>query len=197
MTRERFLAALYASQLLRGDALIVLCGEDGEARANLVPPLMQAGAAPNVVLSGQRHEPPAILGASHLYPHLLGKGVAPSAIILDESSTNTREQAVNVVAMAREKDWRRLLLCCSAYHAPRAFLTFVQAVTEAGLERSIRLVHVPALAVPWFQCPPGLTQTRSELLTLELAKIGEYQSLGHVASYEDGLAYLQLWESRP
>ena len=38
--------------------------------------------------------------------------------------------------------------------------------------------------------------TRLDLLEGEFRKIDEYRTKGHVASYRDGLKYLQYWESK-
>lgn len=192
--RDRFLAILGSLPLLAGDAIVVLCGEDGEARAEVVPELLSRNAAQHVVLTGGKDEPPRWHGADRFYRKLIGRGVSPSAIIRDTAAQNTREQAVNVVKLALDKGWRRLLLVASPYHAPRAFLTFLHALIEAKQDHHIHLVNVPAIAMSWFRPPNGMTETRADLFADELRKIDEYAS--HVATYEQGLAYLTHWDGR-
>lgn len=193
--REVFLAALAGSPVRAGDAIVVLCGEDGQARADLVTGLLSRNAARHVVLTGGKDLPPRLIGAERLFVSLVGKGVHPAAMIVDKRAQNTREQAVNMVALAREKEWTSLLLCASNYHAPRAFLTFVKALDEAGLGVGVRLVNVPTLNVPWFTAPPGADAIRADILRGELRKIEEYGD--HVATVQRGLEYLSYWEGRP
>lgn len=83
---------------------------------------------------------------------------------------NTWEEARNAVRFYH----RHLTLVTSAYHQLRAFLTFVKAFEG---ER-VRIWNAPA---------PSSMDTFAK----EIAKIEEYQVLGHVATYEDGVAYLE------
>lgn len=189
--RESFLMHLLTGPLLKADAIVVLCGEDAAERASVGLQLFKQGAADRLVLSGGRHEPPAILGAEHVAGHLLGMGLSPAVLTVEHGSQNTHEQAVNVCDLAVTNGWRRLLLVASGYHLPRAFLTFVAAAPD-----DLHLIPIPASQSPWHQCPPGLDRTRAELFCVEGVKITEYQALGHCASYEAGLDYLKQWEGR-
>lgn len=190
--RETFLAVLARPPLQGADAIVVLCGEDGVPRAKVGLHLLAAGYAPRVVLSGGLDDPPRLMGATTLHARLMGKGLAPDRILLEGASTNTREQAVNVVALAQSEGWKALLLVASPQHLPRAFLTFLRALQEVGATGTVRLVPVPASQLAWWSAPEGVTTPRIELLGAELAKCEQYRE--HVARYEEGLAYLQHWE---
>lgn len=74
-------------------------------------------------------------------------------------------------------DAEDLTIVTCAYHQPRAFLTFLRVLQETGLDRTVRLWNAPAAG-------------RMEKLAEEWRKITEYAAKGHVASYEDGLRYL-------
>jgi len=191
--RERFMAILSNGPLLQSDAVVVLCGEDAVPRLEIAAQLMFSEGAKLVVLTGGKHDPPRWQGANELTPKLMGMGVAHSRILLDAISTNTREQAVNIVDRAIEGGWKRLMLVASPYHSYRAFLTFLRALQEREVDKAIQLVMVPASQVPWWSAPDGMEQTRIELLDTELAKMAQYGA--HVASYEEGLEYLAYWES--
>jgi uncharacterized SAM-binding protein YcdF (DUF218 family) len=191
-SRESFCAVLSNGPLLRGDAIIVLCGEDGRERANVALELLRQQAAPLVVLSGGIDDEPRYQGAITLAAMLEARGVPPERVRLEWESQNTREQAVACVEMMRDAVWTRVLLIASAYHMPRAFLTFLKALQEAGLDDEVQLVAVPASQVPWFGAPQGLDVSRFELLAEEFRKIDAYGP--HVASYDEGVAYLKRWE---
>lgn len=188
-----FLSILHTGPLLAGDAIVVLCGEDAEARVRTGYGLLQQGAAPRLLLSGGRSEPPAILGAHAMAAKLVGMGLAPDRVLLETESQHTAEQAANVLRLATGEEWGRLLLVASAYHLPRAFLTFVRALARASLTDRIHLLPVAAYA-PWGQCPPGRDRTRRELARVDWCKVATYGD--DVATVEEGLAYLERWEGK-
>lgn len=197
--RERFCVVLASGPLLRGDAIVVLAGEDAEARGAVALELFRQGAAPVVVCSGGIQDPPRRLSGDAAGALLLARGLAPDRILIEPASQNTREQAVNVLALAIANEWHRLLLVASPYHLPRAFLTFLKAIQEAdGLVPhacdTIQLVAVPASQMPWWGSPPGTSALRLDLLADEYEKIHRYRE--HVAGYAEGLAYLRYWEGK-
>lgn len=201
---ETFLQVLANGPLLSGDAVVVLCGEDSAPRLAIAAQLMRDNAAPVVVLSGGKDKPPRWHGADTCFPLLMGLGVSPERIITETASQDTHEQAVNVVAMADERGWKRLLLVASPYHMPRAFLTFLQAMLdrdEAGRPEGVeavasgmRVVPITTSQAPWGQPPEGMTLARVRLFEIELGKIERYHN--HVAHPSEGTEYLLSWEGR-
>lgn len=195
--RALFRAALCSGPMLRGDAIVVCCGEDADARVTMAAGLFMTGGAPTIVLSGGRHDPPRWISAPNLVSTLYAKGVAPDRILLDPDSPDTRAQSVAIARLAADNGWKRVLVVASSYHMDRAYLTFLQALTDVGHDRVVQLLAVPATQSPWFSAPPGMTETRAELLVVERAKIDQYIALGHCASYADGVAALRFWEQGP
>ncbi len=190
--RELFLAMLYSGPMLRADAIVCLAGEDAEPRLEVALQLFKEGGAPTIVLSGGRYEPPSIQSASALYPMLLAKGVNSDRIVVESESQNTHEQAVHVIDDAIARGWRSLFLVASSYHLPRATLSFVAEILHR--EADIRLLPFPCSQSPWTGRPDGVTRKRRDLFAAELHKAEAYRSLGHVASYTDGIAHLAQWE---
>ena len=186
--RERFLAACYTGPLLRADAIIVLAGEDAAERGNAAAELFRQDAAPVIVCTGGLHDPPRRVDGAHLAGSLMARGIAPDRIIVEPSTMDTHQQAVTEVERAELNEWRTLLLIASAYHLPRALLTFIKAIGE----RPIRVIPVPAAQLPWWASPPGMSETRIHLLTSDLAKVDQYAE--HCATFAEGLAYLKRWD---
>lgn len=178
--RERFLSLLFTAPLLAADAIIVLAGEDAEARAAFAAELYRMRPTP-LYVTGGRHEPPRIQNAEAVMGMLMGHGVRPDAITLDNESQNTREQAIYIAAEASARKWRRVLLVVSGYHLPRAFLTVLRAVKNAGLDDTLHVVPVAASPV------------RPIPLDADMEKIAPYGVMGHVSNYAHGLAYLTRW----
>lgn len=196
--RERFCAMLATAPMQRGNAIVVLTG-DGTARLGVAMQLLRQDGAPLVVITGGLDAPPYSLPAAQLAGGLMGMGVAPSRIRLDESARNTREQAVNVVKMAADEGWTSLLLVASPEHQFRAFLTFLAAIHEqdATLADRLRLVNVPASNLKWGEVPEGrMAVSRLDLLASEFQKLDTYQDVGHAATYAEGITYLLAWENR-
>lgn len=186
--RERFLSALYTAPLLPADAIIVLCGEDGDERGTAALELLRQGAAHTVVCSGALDDPPRRHGAERVAQQLMAAGLAPDRIKVEVGSRNTHEQAVNVVEIAVVNDWHRLLIVASNYHLPRAMLTFIKAIGE----QPIRLVPFATTHTSWWLTPRGVEAARLELLDSEFSKISEYGA--HCASWSEGLDYLRRWD---
>jgi len=193
-TRSQFIAVLANLPLLRADAAVVLCGQDATPRIQVGIEIMQQEGAGKLVLSGALHKPPEILGAQSLVADVYGAGVAPSRVLLEKKSTNTREQAVEIVKLAEKNEWQRLLLIASPYHTYRAFLTFLMRLIELELNDEIQIVPVGAAQSSWFKEPSGSDTTRLDLLNLEFEKIDEYTD--HVAPYSSALRYLKSWDAR-
>lgn len=194
--REQFCAVLASGPLLQSDAIILLAGEDAEARAKTAAELFRQGAAPVIVVTGGVNNPPRQVHAESVAAMLLGLGVAPDRILLEPTAQHTREQAVATAAMAKAAPWKRIILVASPYHMPRAFLTFLRALEESELTETVRIVPCPTSHVAWFEAPPGVGMVRLGLLADEFAKCEDYATKGHVATWRNGLAYLEHWEWR-
>jgi len=95
---------------------------------------------------------------------------------------HTHAEAVQFMGERHEEDGADVILVTSAYHQLRVFLTFLAVLKDWGLDRTVRLWNAPA--------PSGM-----EKLALEWQKITDYQQKGHVASYDDGLVYLDWRDS--
>jgi uncharacterized SAM-binding protein YcdF (DUF218 family) len=106
-------------------------------RVWLAARLYKAGKAPQVLVSGGGDRAVyATSEAQAMRELLLDMGVPDAALVLEEDSRNTRENAVFSARVVRERGMGRVLLVTSALHMQRA-----QALFEAqGLE----LVPVPA-----------------------------------------------------
>ena len=193
--RDRFHAILPNLPHLRADAITVLCGEDCRPRLERAAMLMQLGAAPTVALLGGRADA-VRMDAAAAFPVLMGLGVSPDRILLENASQHTGAQAAALVEMAREHGWGRVIVVASAYHMPRAYLTCVRAIYAANAQETLHLVPAAANHAPWFAAPEGMTPSRVDLLSVEERKIDEYRRRGDCASYADGLRYLAAWEGR-
>jgi hypothetical protein len=120
-------------------------------------------AGPVVVLSGRNERPDPTAGRLEW-----ARKLAPVPLLAD--GAHTREEIERTLATVDGE----VTLVTSNYHVPRAFLTTVSVL--AGKPVRVWLVGVPGSLDPWPE---------------ERDKITQYQAIGQVASWEDGLRYLQ------
>ena len=124
-------------------------------------------------------------------PRMLKEGVPEADIIHEDRSLNTREQAVEVVRMAMENGWTKLILVASHEHQYRAYLTFLREVLDT--KSGITLYNAPARNLDWF-VDKGWG-TRFERLEAEILRIEKYSELGHLATAQEVIDY-QQWKEK-
>ena len=111
--------------------------------------LFHAGKAPMLILSGgydpERH---AYSEARAMATFLADLGVPAQAMVLEEQSRNTRQNAANSAALLKARGINRILLVTSALHMPRAMALF----TAQGLQVIAAPTDFEASQAP----PPGI-----------------------------------------
>lgn len=188
--RERF-HALTAAQPMTGADCVVLLTGDGLTRVPRAWDVVQKLGGPPLIVAGGVDAPPYCVGAANIKRELIACGFVPERVMVESSSQNTAESAVFVSAIAKQNAWKRIVLVTSAYHMPRAVLSFIRAM--ARVEHSFAIVPV-AVVSPWFESVEGVEATRLELADGEAAKTAEYQAKGDVASYAEGIEYWRTVE---
>lgn len=189
MTPEQQFFCVIANDILKkSDAIIILEG-DGLSRISEGVRLYKEGWAPLVVISGGVEKPPHSIPAKEMMPHLIAAGVPESSILLEEKSMHTRDQGIEIMKLAKEKNWKSIIIVASHYHQYRAYLTILKTLQESGL--TLRLINSPARDLLWFQHDEQ--GRRIDLLDAEMKRIALYTPNGHIASYEDALKY-QEWK---
>ena len=85
--------------------------------------LFKAGKADYLVLTGGSQ--PGSRSEAHLMQDVLTiMGVPTKAMILEDQSKNTHDNAVNTARLLQERGMNRILLVSSAFHMPRAYALF-------------------------------------------------------------------------
>lgn len=152
-TLERRDPVVAETALPRADAIVVLGGgmlygwldrgkiQPGDLSSSRLGAGARAwhdGRAPVVILSGGGR--PGHTEAMHMAQAITQLGVPSSALILEQRSRNTRDNAVFTAKLTREHGIHRVLLVTSAVHMPRASLLF----RDAGI--GVIPLSVPELA---------------------------------------------------
>jgi len=119
------------------NAILVL-GDDNfyGDRATEGAQLFRQGVAPIVVASGRRLRPSA--GMSELIEHdLIERGVPKEQVLrFPQDADNTREEAIALRRLAKEKGWKSVVVVTSNYHTRRVRYIF-QKVFPSGVEVSV------------------------------------------------------------
>ena len=187
--REKILAIVDNDCLSVSDAIILLEG-DGFDRFRKAVSLFKQGKAPKIVFSGNITDYDyGSFPFAEVLPRMLEEGVPEDDIIHEDKSLNTREQAVEVVRMAQERGWRKLILVASHEHQYRAYLTFLREVLDS--KSGITLYNAPARNLDWF-VDKGWG-TRFERLEAEILRIEKYTEMGHLANAQEVIDY-QKWK---
>ena len=190
--REKILAIVDNDCLSPSDAIILLEG-DGFDRFRKAVSLYKQGQAPKIVFSGNITDYDyGSYPFAEVLPRMLEAGVPEEDIIHEDKSLNTREQAVEVVRMAQERGWKKLILVASHEHQYRAYLTFLREVLDS--KSGITLYNAPARNLDWF-VDKGWG-TRFERLEAEIMRIEKYTELGHLANAQEVIDYQQWKEAQ-
>jgi len=187
--REKFIVLVDNDSLKKSDAIILLEG-DGLFRVQKVVELFNAHWSNKIVFSGGISDPSyGSFPKEYIIPELIKAGISEENIIIEAGSLNTRDEAVEIMKLCKQLSWKRIILVASHYHQYRAYLTFLKAMKESGL--LIEIINATAQNLKWFE-DTGWGK-RFELLEREFAKIEKYSELGHLATFEEAIAY-QRWK---
>lgn len=187
--KEKFIALVDNDSLKKSDAIVLLEG-DGLNRYEKAVDLYKAGWAERIIFSG------GIVDYEYgsypfkdVLPHIINKGISEDVIIHEDTSQNTKEQAIEVVNIADSRNWQKMILVATHDHQYRAYLTFLKVVLELGTK--IILYNAPVRNLKWFEDTGW--GTRFSRLEKEFARIDKYYNQGHLASFEEAIEY-QKWK---
>lgn len=123
----------YDAALLLGGLVDERITEDGGApaytesieRLLVTYDLLRTGHARFAVISAGPVLPNAkVVEAQVLTDQLIAWGIAPDRILAERTARNTRDNAVEMARIARERGWTRLVAVTSAFHMSRALGCF-------------------------------------------------------------------------
>lgn len=187
--REKIMAIVDNDCLKKSDVAVLLEG-DGFFRVQKAVDLYKNKMVFKIVFSGNTVD--RSYGSypfEEVKPLLVRDGVLEEDLLHEDQSRNTREQAVEMVKMAKRNGWEKLALVASYEHQYRAYLTFLREVldTESGLI----LYNAPVRNLSWF-VDSGWGR-RFDRLSEEFDRIEKYYAKGHLATAKEVIEY-QRWK---
>lgn len=104
--------------------------------------------------------------------YLLENGLEKNDILVDGGALNTKDQAIHIMTLAKQKKWKSLILVSSAYNQPRALLTFLKQMKKINL--NIRIFNYPVI-MRMEEIPSGRFESVGGLCLSEIKKIRRYR----------------------
>ncbi len=116
------------SRLSKSDAIIAISGGETDSRTLEAVKLYQEGWAPHIIFSGAALDPNSPSNARAMRQIALARKVPDNAITLDETSTNTDQNAAGVGTLVKKYNYHKVILVTSPYHQRRASIDFRAAL---------------------------------------------------------------------
>lgn len=159
----------------RVDAIVAISGGDTVARAAAAIDLYKRDWAPKLVFSGAAADKSGPSNAETMKVQAIESGVPAAAILLDETSETTKQNASNAIGLLQKNGIESVILVTSAYHQRRADLEFGR---RAGSE--VAVVNHPVKTDTqwsqwWWTTPTGWFLTVSEMVKIILFYVGVTQ----------------------
>lgn len=187
--REQIIAIVDNDCFMKSDAVILLEG-DGFNRFQKAVDLYHEGMVGKIVFSGNIIDKEyGSYPFEEVRPFIVDAGVPEQDIIHEDKSQHTRQQAIEIVKMAVENNWKKLALLASHEHQYRAYLTFLREVLDS--KSGIVLYNTPVRNLNWFVDDGwGI---RFERLAAEFERMEKYSQMGHLAAAKEVIEY-QKWK---
>jgi len=162
------------SNCQRVDAVVAISGGDTRARTAEAINLYKNGWSDTLVFSGAAADKSGPSNAEAMMMQAISAGVPVSAILLDETSETTKENAANTADLFERNNIKSVILVTSAYHQRRAGLEFGYRAGDA-----VKIINHPVKVDNqwsgwWWTTPTGWWLATSELIKI----LGFYMGVG-------------------
>jgi uncharacterized SAM-binding protein YcdF (DUF218 family) len=148
------------------DAIVAISGGDTKARTAKAIEMYKQDWAPLLVFSGAAADKSGPSNAEAMRRQAIDAGVPAKAILIDETSETTKQNANNTVSLFESNKISSVILVTSAYHQRRAGLEFGQ---QAG--GTVKVVNHPVESDNQWSAWWWLTPSGWWLVVSEFAKI--------------------------
>lgn len=153
------------------DAVVVISGGDTDARTDEAIALYKAKWAPLLIVSGAAADKTGVSNAEAMKQRAIARGVPEGAVVAEELSETTKQNASEVKSLIEQRRLKRIALVTSGYHMRRAQLEF-----------AAQLPNVTVLSHPvprdkhwgpmWWATPWGWWLALGELVKIGLFAVG-------------------------
>ena len=158
-------------ELAQVDAIIAISGGNTNARTREAVDLYKAGWASTIIFSGAALDPLSPSNAEVMRMTALDLGVPPEAILIDEASQDTKENATNTKAITDSSGIESFILVTSPYHQRRAYLEFRDQFDDSNQILNHSASDSEWSRGDWWQSVRGWQLTVSEAIGIPLSYI--------------------------
>ena len=153
-------------------AIVAISGGDTTARTEEAIKLYKNGWAPKLIFSGAAQDKSGPSNAAAMKQIAISEGVPEEAILIEEASVNTEENARNTRNLVKNNNLNRIILVTSAYHQRRASLEFRKRIGNEVVVFNHPVAHDKQWSSNWYATPAGWWLALGELVKV----IGFYVS---------------------
>ncbi len=154
------------------DAIVAVSGGDTHARTAEAVQLYKHGWADTLIFSGAAADKSGPSNASAMRQDALDAGVPSDAVILEDSSETTLQNAQRSSGVFVDNNFSRVILVTSAYHQRRASIEF-HNYAPSGTEVINHPVRTDnQWSAWWWLTPTGWWLAASELVKIVLVYLG-------------------------
>lgn len=153
------------------DVIVAVSGGDTTARTQEAIDLYQAGWAPRLIFSGAASDKSGPSNAEVMRDQALKQGVPENAIIIEQNSQTTEQNAARTSNIFSYKDIHSAIIVTSAYHMKRTMLEFEKKAPGVNL-RAHPVKSDDQWSAWWWLTPFGWYLAISELIKIVAVKIG-------------------------
>ena len=114
------------------------------------------------------------LGAEHMREQAIRMGVSPQAVLVEQHSLHTHENAEYVLALLRNRDMYSIILVTSPFHQLRTYLTFAKVFQQDN----IKILNYHAETNEWHPITWFLSTKNRKLVKSEVERIKTYREKG-------------------
>lgn len=166
-----------------GWAPTIICSGKFSAKVTETPTLMPIPELQVAVAQGrlQERDIPAAsktwdvaLGACYMRDQAIQMGVPSEAILIENDSLHTRENAEMVLALLKQHHMWRIILVTSPFHQQRTYLTFAKVFQPHGIE----IINYYAETGEWHPATWFLSREHRKLVKSEEERIRTYRAKG-------------------
>ena len=111
-------------QCQAADAIVVVSGGDTNARTDEGIRLLDNDWADTIIFSGAAQDKTGPSNAAAMKAHAIAEGVDENAILIEELSETTTQNAQNTQSIFENNNFEKVILVTSGYHQRRASLSF-------------------------------------------------------------------------
>lgn len=126
-------------------AIVAISGGDTMARTKAAVELYKKGWAPTLIFSGAAEDKGGPSNAMAMRADAIAQGVPANAILIEEQSENTKQNAEKTRELLKSRGISDIILVTSGYHMRRAMLEF----TALTREDNVRIRTAPTDDSHW------------------------------------------------